>query len=138
MAPGTRIERIVRSATRALAALLFALPVLLGPAMPTVVSILADVVTEHHCACGMKAGRCGCPECEDAERRLDRPSGPVVQRFSCDDPRFLQGALPPMLLPARMTAPAAPVRRDVRAVHVDLVPESRALEPPTPPPRARA
>jgi hypothetical protein len=132
------LERLVRRAAVMAAAVLFALPVLLGPATPVAVALLADAVTAHHCACGMKAGRCGCPECEESARRLDGPTGPVVRRFSCDDPRFVQGALPPMLLPPGLAAPRASAVSTAFDANEERAPAGEDAPPPTPPPRAGA
>jgi hypothetical protein len=68
----TRTEHGMRGRTASACLLFFALllaaPMLLGPALAPVLRVLR-VEAVHLCACGMPAGKCGCPECERIERQ---------------------------------------------------------------------
>lgn len=135
-----RLAWIVLAVAAAVAA--FA-PIVLGPAMPFVARALGGEA-EHRCACGMKAGKCACPECarleqarrHDAERRSPVP----VLKTSCDgDDAVVLGQVPPAVL----AAPVAPLplraTDDARSVPRAGPPRDVFVAPPTPPPRtARA
>ena len=130
--PTTAIVRVV------VAFFLFAAlaPVWLGPALAPL-NAAADAAT-HVCACGMKPGTCGCPECAQLER--DRHDQFRSHRYSikrtCDDDLFVGGSLSPFLLAdASWTA-----RRFAASVaQHDLVStkwSNEGVPPPTPPPRS--
>src|SRR5580704_10222977 len=64
----------------ALAALLLLIaPIWLGPAMAPLARALGGGV-DHACSCGMSAGRCDCPECNDRG-----PHAYPTCKSSCDD-----------------------------------------------------
>jgi hypothetical protein len=125
---------------------LAALPAMaLGPGV-NVAAHLLGATMQHHCACGMTPGHCGCPECERLERvRQTRdelaaePGWPCpVLSGACDDGAVPSlHVLPPAILPAaegtslECRAPPEP-----SVAMVTLVPRHRG-EPPTRPPRAR-
>ncbi len=115
----------------------FLLPLALGPALAPLTRALG-VAPEHACACGMKPGTCGCPECERLLREGDAPVPTTHATLgSCDDhgSRSLASALPPCFVPPAFAVAASP--------HVGLlapVPPPPRLStqpspPPTPPPR---
>lgn len=138
MSVKTPFHRLAHLAVLAATALLIALPLLLGPAMPAAIAALAEATVEHRCACGMKVGRCGCPECEAALRPDLAASPLVIVRSSCDDAKFVRSALPPMTFPSSMLAPALPISRVDLAFMEQHAPPSHFLEPVKPPPRSRA
>ncbi len=119
--------------------LAFLLPLALGPALSPLATALG--APAHLCACGMKEGTCGCPECE---RQLGMtPDGPLGQSAhavlrSCDDHGrgTLSGGASPCVLPASITLASSPLR----AVSTPSFRDERigrwADAPPTPPPRA--
>ena len=73
---------------------LLLLPLLLGPATMPLVRALGGL-EEHHCACGMAAGKCGCPECarlEEQRRSNDELlHEKSVVKSSCDDGSAIAG-----------------------------------------------
>jgi hypothetical protein len=122
-----------------LVGLVLLLPILLGPATMPLLRALGGA-EEHHCACGMIAGKCGCAECERLEQRqkLDDElvRGQPLLRSSCDDGT---AATAPTLARATL-APAFAVPWATSEACL-FVPRSRAVSsrgrpsPPTPPPR---
>jgi hypothetical protein len=123
-------------------ALLFALlaPMLLGPGSAWVLRALGGA-PEHQCACGMKPGTCGCPECariEHERSEAKRPLPYAALRSTCEDSDApLASAALPLVHGASpiavLVAPFARLTSDTRtsALH----PRGRP-EPPIPPPRA--
>jgi hypothetical protein len=117
-----------------------ALPIALGPATSTVTRLLGGEV-QHHCACGMKRGQCGCAECEHVEasrRDAKRVHKYVTVRSSCeDDDGVARAPNLPLVTPAlagfvlvsppSVTFDAEPIRE----LRTQL-----SKEPSTPPPRA--
>jgi len=127
----------------ALAALVLALlvPLTLGPALRPLARQLG-ATTPHSCACGMRPGTCGCPECE----RLLHGDGtaPVPTEHAslgqCDEhgQAPLAAGLPPAIVP-----PGVALARSRPGPLLTAVPppSSRprvADAPPTPPPRTVA
>ena len=112
-------------------------PVWLGPAYAPVVRALGAATAQHHCACGMKRGQCGCPTCIAEDQERQHPSRHMIVRNTCDSDDFVPTfAVAPqavarnasMIVPvavtrARDTLPPAPLH------------DGDATEPPTPPPR---
>lgn len=94
----------------------------------------------HKCACGMKPGTCGCPECARLEKQRqddERPRPYPVFKPSCDPASVLAvaGAAPFVLAAspgAMLPAPRATVLRDAPGFALAT---QITLEPPTPPPR---
>jgi hypothetical protein len=124
---------------RLVLALAVAAPMLLGPALSPLVSSLAGDV--HLCACGMKAGTCGCPECEMQEHARLRERAPrayPVLRGPCSPEnlalRFapLPAATPAGLAPLLLPSPSsqAPSPEPPLALSID------PAEPSSPPPRS--
>ncbi|MFO0670998.1 MAG: hypothetical protein U0235_15430 [Polyangiaceae bacterium] len=117
-------------------------PIWLGPALGSVIALLGAHM-EHHCACGMVRGKCGCEECalEEAERHDRAPSRVPVWKTSCtDDGVAVDGSLPPTVGPApQQLAPAAPPPREGTApiAFPSELASRGAVKPPTPPPRSR-
>jgi hypothetical protein len=111
----------------------------LGPAMTPLVAALGGA-PEHHCACGMKRGTCGCPECAALERaraRENRDARLPTVRTTCDDTDVSPSAaaIPPCVAasPVGLVA-ASSVRVDVSITALRPI-DANLIEPPTPPPR---
>lgn len=119
--------------------LLAALPVAMAPSWGVLLHALGGGM-DHHCACGMVKGKCGCRECERLERQRD--SGDMVillpvLKGSCDDdgahastPRWLS------VLPA--SASVSFVHAVDAVVLPNPLPDLISLArdgPPVPPPR---
>lgn len=119
-----------------------AAPAALGPALGPVLRALGAQET-HLCKCGMKPGKCGCPDCArlEHERQLAHRQGAVPALGShCDDDEatIVFGALPvAAVASSTVTIPAAS-RERVAALSSPLPPALRDLDPPTPPPRLLA
>jgi hypothetical protein len=129
-----------------LVVVLAALPAMaLGPGV-NVAAHLLGASMQHHCACGMTPGHCGCPECERLERverartelSADAESPCPVLRSACDD-----GSVPSLfVLPPAVPPPAEEPHLEGRfpkepsTPYVALVPQYHG-QPATPPPRAR-
>jgi hypothetical protein len=135
---GAGFRRFLHLLVVTTAAVVVAAPLLLGPAFGAALRALGTS-SVHHCACGMEPGRCGCPECEqaEAERQRDRESPVVVIRSSCDDGVVLPAAraLPPSVMTTALALPPQPspfmlLRRSSGR------PPSVSIRPPTPPPRS--
>jgi hypothetical protein len=133
---GSRARRLVRLVCVLATAAMLAAPMLLGPAITPLVRALGEA-PQHHCACGMEPGKCGCPECEHrAEQDHEYP----VLKSSCDDDG--QAPLAFGALPAGVPGPslALGVGYDVGIGELGdvpvavLTPRDR-VRPPTPPPR---
>lgn len=143
--PGATFDprRALARAVWTIAVALLLAPVWLGPALGSVIALLGAHM-EHHCACGMVRGKCGCEECQvvEAERHERRASAVPVFRTSCtDDAVDLEGALP-----ATTAAEGAVVTMKTPGWHESAV-AARApritasrerVPPPTPPPRTLA
>jgi hypothetical protein len=120
-------------------AALLAAPLLGGNAFGAWLRVVAPEVA-HVCACGMKAGTCGCPACELLEKqRLDEraPKPYPVVRSQCDDDAEMvpTGTVPPCTVgsPAFAVAPSEPMLVDdppLASVH-----SRERIEPSRPPPR---
>jgi hypothetical protein len=113
------------------------LPVALGPARMTIERALGGEPS-HACACGMKRGTCGCPECERLDREAKKVSKHVAVRSTCeDDDGFVRAPAAPIV-----TMPNAPlvVARATSVMwerpSVSSLDSQLAREPSTPPPRA--
>ncbi len=94
-----RLRRDVRALLTVTLMLFFAAPLFLGPATAVLLHALGGEV-EHACACGMKRGTCGCPECAQLEKERRESKKPVpymTLKSSCDDDEDGRGvgALPP-------------------------------------------
>ncbi len=128
--------------SRLLAFIVFviALPIALGPATSTVTRFLGGEL-EHHCACGMKRGQCGCPECEHLEharRDAKRASKYVAVRSTCEDDDGLVRA-PNLPLAAPLVAGFVLASASSVAFDPEPIAPLRtrlSKEPSTPPPRA--
>ncbi len=122
-------------------ATLLAAPLLGGNAYGAWLRVVAPEVV-HMCSCGMKAGTCGCPECELRERqRLDEraPKPYPVLRSQCDgdDDLLPSGTVPPCTVASAgfVVAPSEPL---LLADPPLAAPRSRErIEPSKPPPRSR-
>jgi hypothetical protein len=129
-----RTRRIIRLVCVLATALVLAAPLLLGPALSPLVRALGGEA-QHHCACGMEPGKCGCPECEHREA----PDGlPHIVKSSCSDggdvlPSF--GGLPVAFLPRVARVPAPSVERLPLVLAYEDVDARDRVRPPTPPPR---
>jgi hypothetical protein len=133
------VKSLVRLACLLAAACALAAPVLLGPATGAVLHLLgAEAV--HHCACGMKPGECGCPECARLEERRRDDAQPTAFRVikpACDDDDLFET----FALPEAIEAPRDAVAPPALAAIVPDIARDRlwappAPEPPTPPPRS--
>ncbi|HEX3344472.1 MAG TPA: hypothetical protein VHS09_07850, partial [Polyangiaceae bacterium] len=113
----------------------------LGAAADPVLRMLGDT-HDHVCKCGMPAGKCGCPECDRAEkerlaeRRTD--AAPTLKRH-CDDGATampLGDALSAGILTAATDATLPVPRGDRLPVGATTASFSFPDDsPPTPPPR---
>jgi hypothetical protein len=121
-------------------AMLLAAPLLCGNAFGAWLRVVAPEAV-HMCACGMKAGTCGCPACELRERqRLEEraPKPFPVLRSQCDDDAEM---VPTGTVPACTVAPPsfviAPSEPMLVAETPVVAPLSRErIEPSKPPPRS--
>jgi hypothetical protein len=140
---GARARRALHLVCTLAVGLLLAAPMLLGPAAPWALRALGGEPV-HRCACGMKQGKCGCPECADLEHaraQAKKPSARPTVKSTCDDDA------PPM--PNASPLPRATEPSVVAAMppSFELVEPSEAPDalrprgreaPPTPPPRRAA
>jgi hypothetical protein len=115
------------------------LPIALGPATSTIARTLGGA-PQHTCACGMKRGTCGCPECAHLETaRRDAKNAPryVAIRSTCeDDDGFVRAPTIPAATPPNAPLVIATAPSIVREpTHVTPLDSQLAREPSTPPPR---
>lgn len=114
-------------------------PMWLGPAMSPLVRALGGV-PEHHCACGMKRGTCGCLACEAAARQEARDARspiPVLSTHCMSDDSVPTAPALPIAAPGVLALLAPPTARPVLRARALAPLEGRAADaPPTPPPRA--
>jgi len=110
-------------------------PLALGPALAPLISALGGE-GDHACACGMKPGTCGCPECALLAGAGSAVPDAHASLRSCDDHRVAPpSGLPPGVLPAGfVVAPAPSFGLVASSPPVSVSPGDRA-PPPTPPPR---
>ncbi len=111
-----------------------ALPIALGPATSMVTRLLGGE-PQHHCACGMKRGECGCPECEHVEKRVHKY---VTVRSGCEDDDGVARA-PNLPLATPVLAGFVLVSPPSVTFDAEPIPALRtqlSKEPSTPPPRA--
>jgi len=120
--------------------LIVSAPLVLGAGGFVMLRALAGL-DEHHCACGMKAGACGCPECERIEHaRLSERDvlreHPVL-KSSCGDDSVVPGAGWPLIAPPMCSATLPPLGFESALVdgwfEVDL--SIARAKPPLPPPK---
>jgi hypothetical protein len=113
------------------------LPVALGPARTPIERALGGEPS-HACACGMKRGTCGCPECERVEREKETVSKHIAVRNACeDDDGFVRAPATPLVIvpnAALVVARATSVTRELPSA--SSLDSQLAREPSTPPPRA--
>ena len=112
------------------------LPVALGPARTTIERALG-AEPSHACACGMKRGTCGCPECERIERDAKKISKHVAVRNTCEDGDGLvrAPALPIVTPPNAPLVITAAASMEKELPSVSSLDSQLAREPSTPPPR---
>jgi hypothetical protein len=113
------------------------LPVALGPARMTIERALGGEPS-HACACGMKRGTCGCPECERLEQEAKRPSKHVAVRSTCeDDDGFVRAPAMPIVTPpnAPPLVIVASASTSAEPPIVTTLDSQLARQPSTPPPR---
>lgn len=112
------------------------LPVALGPARATIERALGGEPS-HACACGMKRGTCGCPECERLEQEAKKISKHVAVRNACeDDGGLVRAPAAPIVTPPNaplVVARASSVPQELPSV--SSLDSQLAREPSTPPPR---
>jgi hypothetical protein len=92
----------------------------------------------HTCACGMRPGTCGCPECERLlhDGSTSKPSL-VAVLSSCDDHgrSALASAIPPCMVPPALVVALSP-SLGLLPASLDMTgAPSEPGAPPTPPPR---
>ena len=113
-------------------------PLALGPAFSPLVMALGGG-PEHICACGMKQGTCGCPECEQLTSPDAHPTAPLTHAVlgSCDDHgrRPLGGGLPPAIVPASLALVTYGLSDVLPATPAPRGSSHPPAPPPTPPPR---
>jgi hypothetical protein len=123
--------------------LILAAPIVLGPAWQPLLRLLG-AQTEHHCACGMVRGRCGCEECEaiEHERTHRAPSHVPTLKNTCsgDDELAIGAGLPQALPPSPSAHRISPPAREPHLEWLSPAPWASfgGAPPPTPPPRSRA
>jgi hypothetical protein len=115
-------------------------PALLGPG---VMRVLVDLGTHAHvCKCGMRAGTCGCPECERLEKLRtadERPCPVPAMRRQCDDPPAFAPSAPWVAVPTwGVRLSPIPVLGEQTPAFSALPHADPVLDPPTPPPRIAA
>jgi len=129
-----------RQLVKLFAALVVAAPLVFGPAFSWALTTLG-AVNEHTCACGMRQGECGCPECArlTAQKKSDDAPKPYrTFKRTCDDdaPTAAAASLPIATPPlAALTLPPCPVARALPTPEAVVRTRDRAA-PPSPPPRA--
>jgi hypothetical protein len=135
------VRRIVHLAVVLATAAVLAAPLLLGPGSGAILRALGGA-DEHRCACGMKAGECGCPECERLEhaRQLEADAlrGRSVMRSTCDDNGARLAPAGGLLVATAPTHAVLPAVAFERMEPLTGSQPDRSLErarPPTPPPR---
>jgi hypothetical protein len=95
----------------------------------------------HQCACGMKKGACGCPECErlEAQNEADqeRLREHAILRSSCDNGTGVPGVstLPAFAAPFTSLLPARPFAVADAIRETPLITSRNRGPPPTPPPK---
>jgi hypothetical protein len=113
------------------------LPVALGPARTTIERALGGEAS-HACACGMKRGTCGCPECERIEQEAKRTAMHVAVRNACEgDDGLARPPAAPIVTPPNaplVVARATSIARELPSA--SSLDSQLAREPSTPPPRA--
>ncbi len=133
------LDRWMRYACAVATLVTLAAPAALGPAMVPMLDRLG-AMHEHVCKCGMKPGKCGCPECDRAEQERVHAHGrrvaPILKAGCGDDAPTLRFAALPFatLAPASALLPAPRGERLPRA-GTSIPPFDHDLDPPTPPPR---
>jgi hypothetical protein len=134
------LRALVRRFVTLVVALVVGAPLVLGPASAWALDALGSGPV-HACACGMKQGECGCPECARvlAQRKADdTPTGYRTFKRACDDdaPATPLTPLPPAAPAlAALNLPPCPAARALPAPVAILRTRDRA-PPPPPPPRA--
>ena len=113
------------------------LPVALGPARMTIERALGGEAS-HTCACGMKRGTCGCPECERLEQVKKHVGKHVAVRSTCeDDDGIVRAPAVPIVTPPNAPLVVARASSIVgERLVVSALDSQLAREPSTPPPRA--
>jgi hypothetical protein len=133
------LRRALRLTIVVLGALLLFAPIWLGPATGIAVRALGGA-DEHRCACGMKAGKCACPECARLEAQSHDDDGPrlPVLKSTCDDGGQvpLSASLPLAAVPIGSMLPARERARLPNAWRAEPDPSLAGARPPIPPPRA--
>ncbi len=143
MSLGARVRRALHLVVVTATALVLAAPLLLGPGGSAVLRALgaADV---HRCACGMKQGECGCPECERLEHARTHEAemlrGHAVLKSTCDGDGAAPawGAMPAFTAPIASVLPAPAFELRAFVAPPDVDPSLERARPPTPPPRSSA
>jgi hypothetical protein len=138
-APRSWLHMLARRVS-VLAVIVAALPMLLGPTTG-VVLMLVGAGTVHHCACGMKPGHCGCPDCARIQRGLDASRSQLrcVVRTACNDDAAapVDGVVPPAISPSHVIVPRPPDASRLIRSSPGFPKSQNAPEPPTPPPKIR-
>ncbi|MCL2779637.1 MAG: hypothetical protein FWD73_16725 [Polyangiaceae bacterium] len=140
------LRQSLRSLLRGLVlsiALIVSAPLVFGPAGNAVLRMFVDM-DEHHCACGMKPGACGCPDCALLEKaRLaerDVLRAHPILKSTCKDDSLIPGAREPIVATAPLFVTLPPVIFEAvsfdRLSEVD--PSIGRARPPVPPPRISA
>ena len=132
-----RVRRAVRIWVVVATALALAAPIWLGPAAPWILRELG-ASEDHHCACGMQKGKCGCLECAadeaQAKRAKERHAEPILKSScSSDDDVPFFAALPVVALPSSTLVPIAGFER-LSVVQAPISDPSRERGPPVVPP----
>jgi hypothetical protein len=135
-----RLGRCVRFAVLLATSAVLLAPLLLGPGSAWALRALGGT-PEHHCACGMKPGTCGCPECERIEHERNEAKRPLkyaALRSSCDDSDapIASAALPVVDSANLLSVILSPFARVLPETRTPALNAGRRPEPPTPPPRA--
>jgi hypothetical protein len=140
---GARVRRILHLVVVTATAVVLALPLLLGPGANAMLRAIG-AEDEHRCACGMRAGKCGCPECERLEHQKEHERemlrGHAVLKSSCEREEGIAGygSLPVATAPLASILPRANFEIRAHVVPTDIDPSLERARPPTPPPRSHA
>ncbi|HEY8076374.1 MAG TPA: hypothetical protein VIF62_19750 [Labilithrix sp.] len=141
MSVGARVRRAVHVVVVTAIAIVLAAPLLLGPGANAVMRALGATEV-HRCACGMKQGACGCPECERLEHAREHETemlrAHAVLKSTCDGDGAIAGysAIPAFAAPLASVLPAPAYEQRSFVAAPDFDPPLERARPPTPPPRS--
>jgi hypothetical protein len=136
------MRALVRHLVLLVGVLAVAAPLVLGPAFTRALQALSGG-PEHTCACGMRQGKCGCPECARITAQKKAENAPTAHRTfkrTCDDdtPTIPIAPLPPAGPPGTEIFPPRPVVAHTLPTVAHVLRARDRAPPPPPPPRSAA